>query len=354
MDDKKFCSVKDVYGLVLKCAEQDIDKTYFETTVELMKKKIGTSSQFVLTNEWMDLRSFLILVSLLKDWYDISAIDIADFIEQKFKEKYTVTSADILGIISKAIEERPKEEKPKEVRKGKVGRPRKNNPEPSSEEDMYKVIQNALKKGATKVSLQKKYKLTQKEITQYAGYDYWSNSQRADYKAMLEYRRLHPKSSDKEAIEKGSGKTAVGYRFALVPTKEQQEAYNCQSALISSKKLQHEKPAPKAKIKGTDVKSLILSDEEQKEQETLYSKIKEIAGARNCSSREVTTLLKSRLVRDYGIVIEQIKKDLMIKFHVNRGEGKAPNTLEAIVMSEYLPVAKSVLDSMYEESFAVK
>ena len=107
-------------------------------------------------------------------------------------------------------------------------------------------------------------------------------------------------------------------------------------------------------IKGTDIKSLILSDKEKEEQEELYTKIKEIASARNIAPRDVTSLLKSRMVKDYGIVIEQIKKELMMKYRVNRGEGKAPNTLEAIVMSEYLPIAKSILDDMLTDSFSVR
>ncbi len=345
LEDKRFCDIKDVYGLVLRSTGQNIDEIYFNTTVELMRKKIGKSNQFTLTDEWMDLRSFLVLSGQLKNWYSIHTMDIADFIEQKFREKYTVTSADILGIISKAMEERPKEEESLEIQSHKIGRPRKNAVKPVNEKDMHKVVQNALKNGMTKTAIQKTYKLTQKELTEYEGYKYWSDSQKADHKAMLEYRRLHPDSSDKEAIEKGCGKDAVGYRFGLVPTKEQQEEYNQKVA---------NQTVPKAVIKGTDVKSLILSDVEKEEQQELYDKIREIANARNVSPREVTTSFKARLTKDYGIVIDQIKKDLMTKFRVNRGEGKAPNALEAIVMSEYLPVAKSVLDSMLEESYTVK
>ena len=131
----------------------------------------------------------------------------------------------------------------------------------------------------------------------------------------------------------------------LYPHKNNKKAYNAKKS---------EKSAPKAVIKGADVKSLILSDIEQEEQQELYNKIKEIASARNISPREVTTSFKARLTKDYGIVIDQIKKDLMIKYRVNQGEGKAPNALEAIVMSEYLPVAKSVLDNMLEESYTVR
>lgn len=345
MDNKKFCSVNDVYDLVLKSTGNDIDRIYFKTTIDLMQKKIGVSDKYVLTDDGMDLQSFLVLTGLLKSWYSIHTFDIAEFIEQKFREKYTVTSADILGIISKAIEERPREESTNEVHKAKRGRPKKDAANPAAETDMYKTVQNALKKGMTKADIQKKYGLTQRELTEYEGHRYWSDSMKADHKAMLEYRRLHPDSSGKEAIEKGCGKTAVGYRFALIPSKEQQEAYNRACS---------EKPAPKAKIKGNDVKSLILSDVEQEEQQELYNKIKEIANARNISPREVSTSFKARLTKDYGIVIDQIKKDLMIKYRVNHGEGKAPNALEAIVMSEYLPVAKSVLDAMLEESYTVK
>ena len=344
MDNKKFCSVSDVYGLVLKNNGGNVDRIYFNTTIELMQKKIGTSDKFVLTDDWMDLQSFLVLTGMLKSWYSIQYFDIAEFIEQKFREKYAVTSADILEVISNAMRERV-EEKTEDVQNRKVGRPKKTAPESTGEIDMYKVVQNALKKGMTKTEVQKKYGLTQRELTEYEGHRFWSDSQKADHKAMLEYRRLHPDSSNKEAIEKGCGKAAVGYRFALVPSNEQQEAYNRACS---------EKPAPKAKIKGNDVKSLILSDAEQKEQQELYDKIKEIANARNISPREVSTSFKARLTKDYGIVIDQIKKELMIKYRVNHGEGKAPNALEAIVMSEYLPVAKSVLDTMLEESYTVK
>lgn len=341
----KFCSVKDVYELLSKSNGAAIEPIYFSSTVDLMRKKVVNDDKYGLVEDDMDLSSFLVLTSLLKGWYRIRAIDIAEFINQKFKEKYMVTKTDILEIISKAMEV-PSVDNTKEPSKSQS----KNKEIPatetsSSKKDMYKVVQSALKNGITKAELMKKYKLTQKELTMYEGYDYWSDEQKSDHKKMLEYFRLHPDASGKEAIEKGCGKTAVGYRFALIPTSEQQEKYN---------KKFNDKPAPKAVIKGTDVKSLILSDEEKNEQDALYSRIKEIANVRNCSPRDITSLLKARLVKDYGIVIEQIKKELMIKFRVNRGEGKAPNALEAIVMSEYLPIAKSILDDMYEESFSVK
>lgn len=345
MENNKFCRVNDVYDMISKSSNQNVDQMYFNTTVKLARKKLGDSMHFNFTDEWLDLQSFLALVGFLKDWYQIYIVDVAEFIEEKFREKYTVTSADILGIISKAMEGKTNKEPDKETPKKKVGRPRKNSVMPTCEKDMYKAVQNDLKNGMTKTAVQQKYGLTQKGLTQYEGYKYWNDSQRADHNAMLEYRRLHPDASNKETIEKGCGKAAVGYRFALVPTREQQDAYNEKVT---------KKPAPKAVIKGVDVKSLILSDSEREEQKELYDKIKEIANARNVSPREVTTSFKARLTKDYGIVIDQIKKDLMIEYRVNHGEGKAPNALEAIVMSEYLPVAKSVLDAMLEESYTVK
>ena len=344
--DNRFCSIKDVYGLVLKSSEKNVDEIYFKATIELMKKKIGTSQKYVLTDEWMDLQSFLVLTHMLQDWYTIRTLDVAEFINQKFKEKYAITRDDILGIISSAMEEKPKKAANTESKSESAKAVKKTVSLPEPKGDMHKVVQNALKNGATKTAVQKKYNLTQRELFEYMGYKYWNDACRADHKAMLEYMRLHPNASGKEAIEKACGKTAVGYRFALVPTKEQQEAYNRACSESAA--------APKAKIKGSDVKSLILSDVEREEQQALYEKIKEIANARNVSPREVTTSFKARLTKDYGIVIDQIKKDLMMKFRVNHGEGKAPNALEAIAMSEYLPVAKSVLDAMLEESYTVK
>lgn len=341
----KFCSVKDVYELLSKSNGAAIEPIYFSLTMDLMRKKVADDAKYGLVEDDMDLSSFLALTSLLKNWYRIRTVDVAAFIDQKFKEKYMVTKTDILGIISRAMEETSAVETKKPLKPGIKKKEVIATETPSSERDMYKVVQNALKNGMTKIELMKKYKLTQKELTMYEGYDYWSDEQKSDHKKLLEYFRLHPDASKKEGIEKGCGKVAAGYRFALIPTSEQQEKYN---------KKFNDKPAPKAVIKGTDVKSLILSDEEKNEQDALYSKIKEIANVRNCSPRDITSLLKARLVKDYGIVIEQIKKELMIKFRVNRGEGKAPNALEAIVMSEYLPIAKSILDDMYEESFAVK
>lgn len=338
MVDKLFCTIEDVRNLVYKCSSQVVDPLYMDKNIEMLRNKIGESNKYTLSSEGMDLATFLALVNVLKGWYSIKFADVAEFIDRKFQEKYTVTSADILGLISKALDEK------ETVTKHKKGRPVKKL-EPEPEIDMYKAVQKALKSGMTKAAVQKKYNLTQKDLVQYEGIKYWSNSQLADHKAMLEYRRLHPQATDKECIEKGAKRDAVGYRFALVPTKEQQEAYNTKKS---------EKPVPKAVIKGADVKSLILSDIEQEEQQELYNKIKEIANVRNVSPREVTTSFKARLTRDYGIVIDQIKKDLMIKYRVNQGEGKAPNALEAIVMSEYLPVAKSVLDNMLEESYTVR
>ena len=343
---EKFCNVEDVFKLVAETAGAPVDPIFFNSTVELMRKRMGSYN----FDTGLDLENFLVLTTLLKNWYRTPVHAIAEFIDKKFKEKYEVTRSDILGIISKAMEK----DEPKEIPESKtvntnvtVKEPK---PEKASEEkDMYKVVQNALKRGMTRTAIQKKYGLNQRELTQYEGYTYWSDSQRADHKAMLEYRRLHPNAGDSETIKEGCKKTLVGYRYALIPTKEEQEAYNQKVAAKPAAKA-----SPKAVIKGLDVKSLILSDEEKEEQQALYSKIKEIATARNCSARDITSLLKSRLVRDYGIVIEQIKKDLMIKYRVNRGEGKATNTLEAIVMSEYLPVAKSILDDMLEESYTVK
>ena len=76
--------------------------------------------------------------------------------------------------------------------------------------------------------------------------------------------------------------------------------------------------------------------------EISYDKIKEIANLRNVSPREVTTSFKARLTKDYGVVIDQIKKELMIKYRVNHGEGKAPNALEAIDTSTGHTVEPSV------------
>lgn len=367
MGSDKFCSIEEVRNLFQRCNGQPLDPLYFNATMEMFRKNVETSNDYFIDEGGMNLQSFLVFTSLLTKWYKISSTDIADFIDQKYKDKYAITKEDVLGIISKAVEVKAIDDqigKPEPIKetsadiplRRRAGRPRKISAEidPNTEADMYRIVQRCLKNGMSKAAIQKKYKLTQGDMTKYEGYEYWTDSQREEHKAMLEYRRLHLDCSGKEAIEKGAGKSASGYRFSLVPTKEQQEAYNCKIALISSAKQQPTKPAPKAKIKGNDVKSLILSDEERKEQEALYSKIKEIAEARNTSSRDITSLLKSRLVRDYGIVIEQIKKDLMIKFRVNRGEGKAPNTLEAIVMSEYLPIAQSILDDMLTESYAVK
>ena len=89
--------------------------------------------------------------------------------------------------------------------------------------------------------------------------------------------------------------------------------------------------------------------EEQKEQQELYTTIKKIAEIEKRSPREVTTRFIERLKRNYGIVIDQVKKDLMMEYNVGRGEGKAPNALEALAMSKYLPVAKSVVATMLEE-----
>lgn len=343
---EKFCSVEEVYVLVEKGAGEPVDSLFFNSTINMMCLKCERN----FTDTGMDLADFLVLSSLLQTWYKINTCDVADFIDKKFKEKYEVTRTDILGIISRAMEKEvpaeKTEEEPKKSKKAMTKIKPKDDDTIEPEKDMYKIVQKSLKSGMTKVEVQKKYGLSQRELVQYEGYAYWSDEQKADHKAMLKYCRTHPDASKKELIEKGAKKSASGYRYSLVPTKEQQEEYNKKiSAKINE--------PPKASIKG-DIKSLILSDTEKEEQQELYSKIKEIANARNCSPREITSLFKSRLVRNYGIVIDQIKKDLMIKYKVNRGEGKAPNTLEAIVMSEYLPIAKSVLDSMYEESFNVK
>ena len=317
----------------------------------MAKKKTDQSFKYFITDEWMDLPSFLACMHHLREWYSISYVDVGEFIEKKFTEKYRLTRNDILNVISSAMEtNKPtvvteKTEVTTETPKSKPGRKPK-----AVDVDMYKTVQNALKNGMTKAEVQKKYKLNQRELTQYEGIKFWSDSQKEEHRQMLEYRRLHPDASDKECIEKGCKKSCVGYRYALVPTKPQQDFYNEHYKQNAVK----EKQAPKAVIKGTDIKSLILSDKEKEEQEELYTKIKEIASARNIAPRDVTSLLKSRMVKDYGIVIEQIKKELMMKYRVNRGEGKAPNTLEAIVMSEYLPIAKSILDDMLTDSFSVR
>lgn len=344
----KFCNIRDVFSLVQSSTNQTIDPIYLNTIIQLAKNRQEKENlEEYWVGEDMNLAGFLILTNLLGKWYPIRVSDIAKFVDQKIKEKYAVTREDILGIISSAMEIKPTEdaktnsEEKQTERRTKDAKPKKLAEDP----DMYKIVQNALKKGMTKAEVMKKHKLTQRELTKYEGWKYWSESQRADHKAMLEYRRLHPTASNKETIEKGCGKDSAGYRFSLIPTPEEQEEYNRKF---------NEKSVPKAVIKDSDVKSLILSDEEKEAQQELYNKIKEIANARNVSPREVTIQFKNRLTRDYGIVIDQIKKDLMIKFRVNRGEGKAPNALEALVMSEYLPIAQSVLDTMLSESYVVK
>lgn len=334
--------MKEVHELVMKSTGQVIDPLYFNTTVDLMRKKIEGTTKIMFTEDAMDLPAFLVLTNLLKSWYDIGIIDMAEFIERKFRDKYTVTSADILGLISKAVAEASNEKATSEPRKARRGRPRKDLD--AAEKDMYKIVQTALNNGMTRTAIKNKYNLNQADIVRYGGAKYWNDEQRKDHDKMLEYRRLHPACSNKEAIEKGCGKASAGYRFALVPTAEQQDAYN---AKFAEKGVVKE--VPKATIKG-DFKSLMLTDAEKKEQQALYEMIKEYAASKRISPREATTELKTRLKRDYGIVIDQIKKDLMIKYNVNRGEGKAPNALEAIVMSEYLSVAKSVLETMVEES----
>ena len=318
----KFCTVQDVYNFVFLTTGNTVNVPY-----------LNASS----LEDELDLKAFLFTSRLLQDLYDVRLSDIADFIDKKFKEKYTVTSADILGIISKALEEKPMVEPVVEIKKPKRGRPKKK----AISDDMYKLVQDALESGMSKSAVQRKYNLTQTELTKYEGYKYWSDDQKADHNYILEYRRLHPLCSVREAIEKGCGKKAVSYRYMLVPTAEEQEHYN--------KSFEIKEPSPKAVIKNGYVKSLILSDVEQEEQQKLYEIIKEIAEIRKASPREITMQFKTRLTKDYGIVIDQIKKDLMMKYNIGRGEGKAPNALEAIVMSEYLPVAKSVLETMLEE-----
>ncbi len=341
MSNEKFCNVDEVRDFILKSIGSDVDLSYFETTLKFMNNNASANAEkFVFTGEGMDLQSFLVFTRILKDWYDINFVHIAKFIDTKYKEKYSVTKAEILGAISRAMTD----DVPVERSRPKVGRPKKGKPLKEND-DMYKKVQTELKNGSSKSYIQRKYNLTQSELVKYEGQKYWNDSQRADHKAMLEYRKNHPSCSDKEAIEKGCGKAAVGYRYSLIPTAEEQEAYNQKA---------NAKPVPKAVIKSTDIKSLVLSDEEKAEQQYLYDKIKEIANARMTSTREITMLFKSRLLKDYGIVIDQIKKDLMIKYNVSRGEGKAPNALEAIAMSEYLPIAKSVLDDMLSESYTIK
>ena len=329
----KFCNVKDVYELVLISTGKTLDTSYLN---------LGNPE------DKMDLKTFLFVSRMMQDLYDVKLSDISDFIDRKFREKYTVTSADILGIIKAAIRTMPADEP---IKAGgeqkasthltrKIGRPKKNS-RTESNNDMYEIVQRELSMGVSKATIQKKYNLSQLEITKYAGYEYWSDEQKNDYNTILEYRRTHPGCSSREAIEKGCGKDAASYRYALIPTAEQQEEYN--NKFIT-------KDSPKAVIKTGYVKSLLLSDSEQKEQQGLYEIITEIADIKKSSPRDITKIFKERLTRDYGIVIDQIKKDLMMKYNIGRGEGKAPNALEAIVMSEYLPVAKSVLATMLEES----
>lgn len=328
----KFCSVKDVCDFVFATTGRTIDTSYL-----------------ILGNpeDEMDLKTFLLVSRITQDLYDVRLSDISDFIDQKFKEKYTVTSADILSIISKAVEEKPLESvtvvkeniKTPGPLKRRVGRPKKNI-QAIPNNDMYKAVQRDLANGMVKAAVQKKYNLTQLELTRYEGYKYWSDEQKSDHDALLEYRRTHPKCSAREAIEKGCGKAAASYRYALIPTAEQQEEYN--NKFIT-------KASPKATIKNGYIKCLFLSDEEQKEQQELYTTIKKIAEIEKRSPREVTTRFIERLKRNYGIVIDQVKKDLMMEYNVGRGEGKAPNALEALAMSKYLPVAKSVVATMLEE-----
>lgn len=360
-----FCSLKDVYDLVFNSANANVDPIYFNRLIEMVNQRVSSAEEYVFEDENMNLAFFMLLIRHLQQWYHIRAVDIANFIERKFKEKYVISKSDILNVISQAMAD----DDATTVKIGSTVAPTKlldnfiktrkdesqektseNTTEdtPKDTSDMFKIVQGELKNGMTKAEVREKYNLNQRELTMYEGPKYWTSEQKSDHKTMLEYMRCHPGCSNKEAIEKGCKKQATGYRYALVPTKEQVEEY--------VKKVS-EKPTPKAVIKGTkvtDVKSLILSDTEKEEQQALYSKIKEIATARNSTTTAITSLLKSRLVKDYGIVIEQIKKDLMIKYRVNRGEGKAPNALEAIVMSEYLPIAKSILDDMLTESFSVK
>lgn len=353
-----FCSVNEVRDFVVRTVGANSDTNYFETTLSYMlDRSPANKDNCTFTEEEMDLQGFLVFTNLLRNWYDFDHTHIANFINQKFKEKFSITKSDIIDVISKSLTEfspsKTKTTKSKASKASKVSKVSKvskskgkTKEKPVNKNaDMYKIVQDELKNGFSKIYVQKKYKLTQRELTIYEGKSNWSDSQIAAHKKMLEYIRKHPTCTPKEAIEKGCGDKPTGYRYALVPTKEEQEEYNLQF---------NKKAAPKAAIKLPDIKSLVLSDNEKKEQQALYDKIKEIASAREVSTKNITALFKARLTKDYGIVIDQIKKELMIKYNVNRGEGKAPNMLEAIVMSEYLPIAKSVLDDMLSESYAIK
>lgn len=356
MDNKRFCSVGDIQTLVIKSTGKAIDPIYFNAIADLMQLK-GDLVNFEISDNEMDFKSFLVFTNLLNSWYNIQISDMADFIEQKFREKYSVTSADLLNVLLGAVENRPAEtaliekepidvpseeysiqEVVSEVKsKGKKrGRkPRKSSLE-KEEKDLYKLVQSSLKKGMTRQAILKKYNLTQQELTQYEGFKYWSQGQKADHLAMLEYRRTHPDCTNSEAIEKGAKKPICGYRFALVPTQEQQQAYNNKIAAKEAKKTEQ-------------FKSIPLSESEEEEKKYIDNKIREIAVTNRIPPRDVETMLKMRLTKDYGIVINQVKKDLMLKYDIHRGEGKAPNAIEAIVMSEYSSLAKSILEDMSNE-----
>ena len=189
----KFCRVKDVCDFVFATTGRTIDTSYLT---------LGNPE------DEMDLKTFLFVSRMTQDLYDVRLSDISDFIDQKFKEKYTVTSADILSIISKAVEEKPLESvtavkeniKTPGPLKRRVGRPKKNI-HAIPNDDMYKVVQSALANGMSKAAVQKKYNLTQTELTKYEGYKYWSEEQKDDYNTILEYKRTHPNCSVKEAIE---------------------------------------------------------------------------------------------------------------------------------------------------------